>query len=659
MKQSEERAFWRALWRVASFRAGAGIRRRLGEAWGRVQPFTLVLSCIGLLLAYLVGVYVTGPLHAESRWMGAMLACTSVVGIVQKPDYRESLKTGWVRVFGTFLGAVIAYIYLVLFPFSVVGMLAAVAVLMTLCMLLNIYNNAYMATLTLLIIILISQMTPEISPERNCMLRFAEAAIGVGVGIGLLWAIDRWGQWRRWIHSLGVPKDGREVDLATMPLRYNHLRVVAVASLGQVAGAMVSTTVGIVIPLMHTLRNPALTPLTQGGIAATTLLGIMVGSVAVGSWSDRRGTLLPFRIAPVLILAGASVVMFGASVGWLVAGLFMMGFGVGGEYSMDGDYISQLLPERWRGMMVGVAKASSSLGNVAAAVVGYLSIRAWSGGEGWYKLMFTIVVLAVIMILSRIRFAQSPAWLLERGRVAEAERAVRRLLGEDVRLGNSIAAAPENDIKKPEFVTMFRGENLRKVLFCGIPWACEGVGVYGIGVFLPLLLMSLGLESDAGSDFASVVRSVELSTWVNASIAVGFAAGLAVVGRWNRVRMQTWGFMLAAAGLALLAAAHVLHLPLWVAVAGFALFEFFLNAGPHLLTYVFPSQVFGVEERGLGAGIAAATGKAGGVAGLFLLPWMVDRLGLFRTLVAVMCVLVLGAAVTRALGHRVMAENKG
>ncbi len=621
----------------------------LREAWGRLEPFTLVVSAVGIALAYLVGVYVTGPLHAESKWMGAMLACTSVVGIVQKPNYRESLKTGWVRVFGTFLGAVIAYIYLVSFTFSVVGMLIAVAVLMSICMLLNIYNNAYMATLTLLIIILISQMTPGISPERNCMLRFAEAAIGVGVGIGLLWAIDRWGQWRRWILSLGVPKDGGEVEPDTLPLRFAHLRIVATASLGQLAGALVSTTVGIIIPLVQIVRYPPLDSPAQGAVAAMPLLGIMAGSVAIGAWSDCRGYLQPFRLSPLIIMAGALAVIFGATVAWLAAGLFVIGFAVGGEYALDGDYISQLVPERWRRTLVGVAKSASALGNIIAAAVGYLTIRSWSDGEAWSALMWPVVVAAVVMTLSRIGFAQSPAWLLERGRRREAEAALKRFLGNDVRLGE-VPAVPENNTKKSEFATMFRGKSLRKVLFCGIPWACEGVGVYGIGVFLPLLLMSLGLESRDGEPFGHVVRSVELSVWVNLAIAPGFLAGLALVGRWNRLRMQTAGFLLSAAGLGVLVAAYLLRWPMWIAVAGFVLFEFFLNWGPHLLTYIFPSQVFEVEERALGAGIAAAMGKGGAVAGLFALPVLLEYGGVAVTLLTVAAVLVIGAAVTVALG---------
>ena len=66
-------------------------------------------------------------------------------------------------------------------------MLASVFVLEMLCMLVGIYQNNRIATITLLIILLVSQMTPHVSPAVNCLLRFTESVVGVGVGVALLW----------------------------------------------------------------------------------------------------------------------------------------------------------------------------------------------------------------------------------------------------------------------------------------------------------------------------------------------------------------------------------------------------------------------------------------------------------------------------------------
>jgi uncharacterized membrane protein YccC len=175
---------------------------RLKAALQRVQLLALGLMCIGILAAYLVGIYFTGPFHSSSRWMGAMLACTSVVVVLQKSNYRESVSFGWSRVLGTFAGALIAYIYLRLFHFSVVGMLGCVIVLETLFMLINIYNNGHIATITMLIILLISQMYPHANPLINCTLRFFESVIGVGIGVVLLGVAEQWTHLRERVASL-------------------------------------------------------------------------------------------------------------------------------------------------------------------------------------------------------------------------------------------------------------------------------------------------------------------------------------------------------------------------------------------------------------------------------------------------------------------------
>lgn len=163
----------------------------------RIRPFEIAVSCIGIWAAYLLGMHVTGSFHESSRWMGAMLACTSVVAVLQKGTYRDSLAAGLARVGGTFAGAAVAYIYLQFRPFSVGGMLGMVAVLETLLMAAGMYANGQMAVVTLLIIMLVSKQSPDVDPAVNALLRFFEAAVGSGVGIGLLWCIERWDAWRK------------------------------------------------------------------------------------------------------------------------------------------------------------------------------------------------------------------------------------------------------------------------------------------------------------------------------------------------------------------------------------------------------------------------------------------------------------------------------
>ena len=49
----------------------------------RVHPETAFVKCMAVLLAYFFGSYVTGRFHQESGFIGAILACTSAIVVLQ------------------------------------------------------------------------------------------------------------------------------------------------------------------------------------------------------------------------------------------------------------------------------------------------------------------------------------------------------------------------------------------------------------------------------------------------------------------------------------------------------------------------------------------------------------------------------------------------
>ena len=207
---------------------------------------------------------------------------------------------------------------------------------------------------------------------------------------------------------------------------------------------------------------------------------------------------------------------------------------------------------------------------------------------------------------------------------------------------------------------LFRSrKNVRKILFTGVPWACEGLGVYGIGIFIPILIMSLGIDyvSPTAPRMAHIVNSVEITILLSVFMTVGFGMGLAVVRRYYHVSMQTYGFIGSAAGLGVMLAAYQLHWPAWISITGFVLFELFLNAGPHLITFILPSQVYPVIDRGSGVGLSAAIGKFGAVLGAFFIPVMLKHWGCGAVIAVSVVVMLLGALVTGILGPKVLPES--
>ncbi|MBD5355534.1 MAG: MFS transporter [Bacteroides sp.] len=444
------------------------------------------------------------------------------------------------------------------------------------------------------------------------------------------------------------------------PLSWRHIRIVTVASLGQLIGTGLATLVSVIIPLYQIIAHPELSSAMQGLVGAMDLIGIMVGSAILGRLSDKYGYLLFFRLCPALICLSAVLALVFPSIWVLLIALFFMGFGIGGEYSLDSDYISELMPTKWVFRMVGAAKAASALGNIIVAAVCFFIVKDWHNADNWPKLLWIIIAISGIMILLRIRFKESPKWLREHGKMQEAETAVHDFLGASVNVAPVDTQKQAAPTAKESYGTFLR-KNWKNVIFTGVPWACEGLGVYGIGVFLPILVMALGLEHAqvGGSQIAHVASSVEITLWISCIILPGFIIGLLLIDKMNGARQQAMGFIMSGLSLLVLLFAYRNHWSAWISIGAFMLFELFLNIGPHLMTYVLPSKVFPVEVRGQGSGIAASIGKMGAVLGVFFIPFLLKAGGSSLVLVVSIIVMLLGAIITYlfAPDHMLLKEQ--
>lgn len=458
---------------------------------------------------------------------------------------------------------------------------------------------------------------------------------------------------------VNLQNKGNMIDMATMPFGWRHLRIVLVASLGQFIGQGLATLVGIVIPLMQITLHPELSASMQGLLGCISLIGIMVGSVVFGRLSDRYGYLLFFRLCPAIILIASGLLIFVHSVSVMLVALFVMGFAIGGEYSLDPDYISELMPEKWKLYMVGVAKALASAGSAVFAIICFFLIRGWKDAAPWPWLFAIMAGTALLMLLTRMKFAQSPAWLLSKNDRAAAETAVQKFLGRNVSLPPAVPAAA-SPAPESEPMGKFVKRNFMKIVLTGVPWACEGLGVYGIGIFLPILIMSFGLDSLPANATAMqhITNSVQLTFVLSIVMMVGFGLGIVLLGKFNHLSMQTWGFWGSAIGLGILMCAYELHWPAWIAIGGFVAFELFLNVGPHLITFILPTRVYAVADRGTGSGIAACIGKVGAVVGAFIIPVLLRYGGATTVLIVSISVMAAGAVITAASGKALGDDSK-
>ena len=127
------------------------------------------------------------------------------------------------------------------------------------------------------------------------------------------------------------------------------------------------------------------------------------------------GTILNFSIATGLMALTPDN-------GWiyLVVCRFLVGFGVTGLYTVDIAIVQEFVPAAKRGWITGVTTTMLPAGFVLGALLGQ-HVEAYVGWRG----LFAIGLLpAGLSLLIRAWVPESPHWLMQTGRLAEARRSL-------------------------------------------------------------------------------------------------------------------------------------------------------------------------------------------------------------------------------------------
>lgn len=137
-----------------------------------------------------------------------------------------------------------------------------------------------------------------------------------------------------------------------------------------------------------------------------------------------------------------------------------MGFGIGGDFALDSDYVDEVMPKRWQETMVGITKSFSALGNLSAAG-GFLSLFDRVDRR---NLETDLLICGLSLIFNDHQpfiLFKSPGFLIAKGKFDEARQAVKAMLGSDVEIPSSYLekSAPASNGAK---VDLFKGETFRR-----------------------------------------------------------------------------------------------------------------------------------------------------------------------------------------------------
>jgi sugar phosphate permease len=124
---------------------------------------------------------------------------------------------------------------------------------------------------------------------------------------------------------------------------------------------------------------------------------------------------------------------------------------------------------------------------------------------------------------------------------------------------------------------------------------------------------------------------------------LGAFAAIFIVEKVNLLHLQKYGFL--CASLSLFSLAVYFHIGLhqsFIIILLFVLFNFYINLGPDVTTYLLSATSYPVEIRGSGHGFISGFAKSGSFIGVLLLPKIQDYWG-YETVILSLSVLLFAA----------------
>jgi putative MFS transporter len=412
--------------------------------------------------------------------------------------------------------------------------------------------------------------------------------------------------------------------LDRVPVNRFHTWLLITSGLGWMFDAMDVLLIGFLVAPIT--KEFTLAPAQVGLVASAGFVGMFLGAGISGRLADRYGRRPIFQATLVLFSIGAVLSALAPTFELLLAARVIAGLGLGGELPVVATLVSEFSPRAQRGRMIVLLESFWAYGTLAAGLVALFVLPQF----GWRGAFLVAALPALYVAYLRSALPESPRYLAERGRSAEADAIVRRVEraggGALLTLGAAVAPARSG---RTSITELWKPAYARRTAMLWILWFGITFTYYGIFLYVPSLLAARGL---------SEVRSNEFFFLSTIAQIPGYFSAAWLVERWGR-KPTLVAYLLGTAAAAFLFGNSGTGTDAFVYAA---LLSFF-NLGAWGVVYTISPELYPTAVRGTGAGVAAAVGRVGGIIGPFLTPVLVPALGQSGVFAMFMILLVVTA----------------
>lgn len=386
-----------------------------------------------------------------------------------------------------------------------------------------------------------------------------------------------------------------------------------------------------------------------GPLISIGFIGQLIGALLF-AWVAERWGRLPALTCSVAIFSLMSLVCAAAPGYWtLLIARLLQGIGIGGEIPVAATYINEWSRAEKRGRYFLLYQMVFGVGLSLSQLASWWVVPHW----GW-RAMFIIGALpAILAAFLRLLLPESPRWLVNKGRAAEADKIVRDVETFIEARGGVLPPPKPVEIIKPVATTrvmeLLEGRYLGRTLLVWTIWFCAFFITYGSNGWLPTIYTSIYKLPVDEALLLGAANGV-------ASLMAGFivAFGIDVIGR------RYW-FALAffLGSLPLFA--------IWQTGAPGAYGVFLLSALSYVFlgtmstgTQLYTPELYPTRMRVIGTSCASVWARIGSTIAPWAVGYVLPEHGVGGVFAMFGAVAILGAIVTTSFGvetrNRVLEE---
>ncbi|MGQ4517266.1 MFS transporter [Streptomyces sp. DW26H14] len=341
--------------------------------------------------------------------------------------------------------------------------------------------------------------------------------------------------------------------------------------------------------------------------------GMLAGALLSGRLADRLGRVRVITWCIAVSGVTSLALAFAPGAGLFTALRFVQGLAIGGEVPVAATFIAEITRAHRRGRFVLLYELVFPAGLTVGAFV-----AAWVVPALGWRWMYGVAALpGLLCLLVRAKVPESPRWLADRGRHAEAGAVMARIEAEVERVtggplppvpeaasGAGPIATPVAGSEQSGLRALLSGRYRRRTLVVGLLWFTGYFVNYGITSWLPTIYQShFRLSLSASLLYSTVTSCAGLVGCLMVALTVDRA------GRRRTIACclgACTALLLAVAGLGAATPAQVL---VWTSLAAVCFF------GSNVCLYLYTPELFPTRMRALGSSVGGSLNRLGVILG--------------------------------------------